>query len=441
MNRAAMLVALTVISLASSMVRGTTQWDASDYNLYAGDFNGDGQTDILYVAKSASNLSGIALSNGTGPNIPLQSWPSNYLGIPWSGNQYNVIVADFNGDGCADIFLQSVIPGDSYLLLTNCTGTTKGQVLAISQTISGSAMGLVWSADQHAIVAGDFNGDHKADLFLQATSPTGVDAIVLADSNGQFTSASPAQTWSDGYLGFLWSTFHAIVHAADFNGDGRADLLIQARPVFVQITVLTPNFPIPAYPANMDGIAFSEASSPTTTPIFALSGPVSPAIQAWSRFSNGIDWSPLTNTLIVGDFNGDGRADIIAQAKNSNNTSHLLTADATGAIFPASGTAISSSVALSSNSAVLIAGNFDGSTTGIGVYMQALMTGGTNYVINSVGASVSPASLDSSQSYSYVYDALGRVTSVAYSSGLAGYTTTYAYDAAGNRTSRVTTVN
>ena len=40
---------------------------------------------------------------------------------------------------------------------------------------------------------------------------------------------------------------------------------------------------------------------------------------------------------------------------------------------------------------------------------------------------------------SYTYDSLGRVTRVVYTVGSTTTTTTYSYDAAGNRTSKVTT--
>ena len=92
----------------SAVTHAQTPWGAQDYDLYMGDFNGDGKTDVLYIAKSAS---GINLSDGGGPNIPLQSWSSNYLGINWSANQYTVIVADFNGDGKADVLIANSLSG------------------------------------------------------------------------------------------------------------------------------------------------------------------------------------------------------------------------------------------------------------------------------------------------------------------------------------------
>jgi FG-GAP-like repeat len=269
-----MLVLLVVTGIAHA----ATEWSAQDYDLYSGDFNGDGKSDILYIAKKPNLPSGIATSDSTGaPNTAWQSWGSNYLGINWSANAYNVIVADFNGDGKADIFLQSKAPGgNSYLLLTSSAGL----VVSITQTITSGTLGLTWSADQQHLIAGAFgglvNGIPKAGLFLQATSPQGTNYVVPTDANGQFTVA-PVQSWTDGFLGFKWSTQNANVFAGDFNGDGRTDLLIQAKPNFIIINYDVP-FPIPTYPPNMNGVVLAQAGSP----IFTAAG-----VQTWSRMSNG----------------------------------------------------------------------------------------------------------------------------------------------------------
>ncbi|RPH54315.1 MAG: hypothetical protein EHM84_02055, partial [Lysobacterales bacterium] len=109
------MTALLSTVFLGTVATAATDWSAQDYDLYPGDFDGDGKTDLLYVAKDVSKASGIARSDGSAPNIPYQSWPSNYLGIPWHSNLYNVIVEDFNDDNKADLFLQRRTPGDHFL--------------------------------------------------------------------------------------------------------------------------------------------------------------------------------------------------------------------------------------------------------------------------------------------------------------------------------------
>jgi RHS repeat-associated protein len=375
-------IGMLVLLAVTGVVHATTEWNAQDYDLYSGDFNGDGKSDILYIAKNPNLPSGIATSTGTGntaaPTTAWQSWDSNYLGINWSANAYNVIVADFNGDGKADIFLQSkTSTGQSYLLLTSSAGL----VVAITQPIPNGTLGLTWSADQQHLIAGAFGGLPKAGLFLQATSPQGTNYVVLTDTSGQFHLA-PVQSWTDGFLGFKWSTKNANVFAGDFNGDGRTDLLIQAKPNFTMINYDVP-FPIPTYPPNMNGVVLAQTGST----IFTSAG-----VQTWSRMSNGVDWSPLTNNVIIGT-TGTGPAVVILQAKNSGKTSYELvgsaiasaTASSSSAIFPSSATALSSNVSLSADTYQLIAGNYSGGS-GVGLYYQSLTSAGTNYVTDTVAA-------------------------------------------------------
>ena len=181
---------LCLISSGIAAAQTENAWSSQDYDFYAGDFNGDGKTDILFVGRDPSLPSGIILSGPDGPTILGQTWASDYLGIPWSSGTYSVVIGDFNGDGKSDIFLQSNLPGDSYLLLTDSTGS----VVGISQTVPAVAMGLGWSGDQHHLVAGDFTGSGRSALYLQPVDPSGTSAIVVPDVNGQFTASVPVQT-------------------------------------------------------------------------------------------------------------------------------------------------------------------------------------------------------------------------------------------------------
>jgi FG-GAP-like repeat/RHS Repeat len=406
-----------------TVTHAQTTWDAQDYDLYMGDFNGDGKTDVLYVAKSANGISGINLSDGNGPNIPLESWSSNYLGINWSANQYTVIVADFNGDGKADVLLQSSTPGNSYLLFANAQGMLTG----ISQTIAENTAGLAWSADQHRLVAGDFNHDGLADLFFQATSSSGINAVMLASATGQFTATAPVQSWSDGFLGFKWSTTESLVYAANFDGINGDDLLIQARPVFVLINYDVP-FPVPTFPPNTDGVVLAQAAAP----FFQIAG-----VQAWNSNSFGVNWSPLFSTVVVGDFNGGGPSDVILQGKHTGQASDLLIGNASGTIF-ATGTALASNVSWTADNYRLLVAQFAGPGAQ-GVYFQALTPEGANLYASSVtGTSVSTVAQTAiipSDIVSYVYDELGRLITVTHSGAANNNVQArFSYDNANNRT-------
>ena len=417
-------VCLTIVFgfVCASFAHAATTWSAQDYDLYPGDFNGDGITDILYVAKDPSKPSGIAYSSAlNGQTTALsfsQTWESNYLGIQWYGNAYGVIVGDFNGDGASDILLQRNTPGDSYLLFSNPTNTFSGNLFTgISQNISYNAFGLPSSFDRYKLLVGDFDGDGRADLFLQATSSSDVSAVVVADANGQFTSA-PAQLLHDGDLGFNWSTPRSVISVGSFGGPlsprgkDTADLLIQSKPKIVMIDYDIP-IPVPVYAPGSFGVAFSAGGSA----LFQLAN-----IRQWNRIdANHIDWSPQLYNVVVGDFqafDAAGISDVILQAKNPSRASYLVVGNIAGAVFGTE-TALATNVGWSADSVKLLAGNFD-TARGDGVYFQAVAPSGSNSYANDVTvAPVTTIAHDGSQ-----YTVIFPTTVAGRMAGSAGVSTT-----------------
>ena len=71
----------------------------------------------------------------------------------------------------------------------------------------------------------DFDGDGKLDFLVQGAASGDEMFLFRADVNGKYTSI--AQRWSNDFLGLSWTSNSATTYIDDFNGDGRADLLIQ----------------------------------------------------------------------------------------------------------------------------------------------------------------------------------------------------------------------
>jgi hypothetical protein len=81
------------------------------YNLYTGDFNGDGITDILLQGRITSTeyMPTCILyfnSNGSFDKYSVESE------VYWASNYRTVHVADFNGDGRMDVLLQGGYDAD-----------------------------------------------------------------------------------------------------------------------------------------------------------------------------------------------------------------------------------------------------------------------------------------------------------------------------------------
>jgi hypothetical protein len=132
-----------------------------------------------------------------------------------------------------------------------------------------------------ALMVGDFNGDDRQDLSILCGQ------VLLGTGTGSFSAATG-------------STCNQAQALGDFNGDGKQDIAsVDWGPDFFLLT-------------------FGATSATSSLSIFTGTG--TGAFSGLSTFGLG----PNSSSLAVGDFNGDGKQDIVTTNAFNNLTSVVL---------------------------------------------------------------------------------------------------------------------
>ncbi|GAB4542350.1 MAG: hypothetical protein Tsb0014_35020 [Pleurocapsa sp.] len=164
------------------------------------DFNGDGQADILWRNSKVGKNSVWLMDDTTRiESVSLSDLPYPEWDIKGTG--------DFNGDGKTDILWRNEVTGVNKVWLMN--GTTR--ILTFDDFSLPSVKNLDWDIKG----TGDFNGDEKPDL-LWRNEVTGVNKVWLMDGTTRIESIS---------LDTVANTDWDLKGAGDFDDDGMTDLL------------------------------------------------------------------------------------------------------------------------------------------------------------------------------------------------------------------------
>ncbi len=300
-------------------VQCTTPFNISD-DYSASDINGDGIDEVIVYTKSASGLGSYytnfkILQKSSIPNnnsyslLSTTALPSNFNVVFKNRVKPNLkIASDFDGNGMNDLLFAKIdevgpnnnrykILGDLLLYNSPSSGTTYPAPISIANSSSLWPFTKVPDNGNY-LLSGDFNGDGKTDIIT----------FFISDGNNNFSenriflngNSTSLQPGNNSYSWFSNSIWHKALktYVLDFNGDGRDDIMLIDND---HTEILTYDQSLNKY------------SSLYHTSYFG--------------------YPNKYQLIFFGDFNGDGKTDLLTRGEILNDNSSWTVSLSTGTDF------------------------------------------------------------------------------------------------------------
>jgi probable HAF family extracellular repeat protein len=177
------------------------------------DINGGGQGGVLWRASSGTG--GVVLWQMNGSAIASLA-DLTYLGAAVAPDtSWSVAgIGDLDGDGNSDIIWRNSTTGEVTAWFMN------GSTITASADLTSAGASVRPDASWSVAGVGDFNGDGKADILWRNSIDHSVVEWLM---NGSAISGSGNTTFGGSAIAPDASWF--VIEVADFNGDGRSDIL------------------------------------------------------------------------------------------------------------------------------------------------------------------------------------------------------------------------
>ncbi|MCK9207461.1 MAG: FG-GAP-like repeat-containing protein, partial [Salinivirgaceae bacterium] len=251
------------------------------------DINSDGIDDIIFVEHCQTNglYQGKIRYGGTQLE---QSWLDFDLQL--TNEPKKLIVSDFNNDGLNDIFIMC---SNTYYIYKNIGGSTG----LASFELQASNLSFNSEGQFSTVRQGDFNGDGLPDLILNGDCNANW-YWAINNGNWGFTisSLSSITAIEESFTTKNDSRDNCLI--TDFNNDGKSDVVIIESDYHKETNIWGEEW------GEFDQFIVTWYKSTGTT------------LETYNTFTSNDENYSFIKSTVQGDFNGDGRTDIINLGSN-----------------------------------------------------------------------------------------------------------------------------
>jgi len=262
--------------------------ESTGYHIVYADFDGDGKTDFIsYPSKhKPSDVATLFLATGSPGNIEFLKKCT----IPLGDFFHEFAIADINGDGLMDIVRVNAGISVTYYTYYLFDGES-----FTPDCFPGSSYTFYVGSTSVETFAGDFNGDGRDEVLVKISNTHGILYDYLGNSIAVAQIDWGAEQYKPIFPSIKSSKRPSPRRILDFNGNGKMNVL-----------VLDGN---ECRVYELDGTSFSLLFSSTYLKVF-----------------------PNKFDFLVGDFNGDGKTDILVHNESNPAEYFILFSTGTGFI-------------------------------------------------------------------------------------------------------------